>query len=374
METISNKFFVQVIEDGASLHGELRATKSLTQSYSGSACIPDWTVSANRPVIYLSLMNGTSYVTPDEGFKWYYNGTEIEFDSNGSSTEKTYGGYTLSAGTFVKTTYTLSGRSMPALQIANNLASSSNVDIDVIRFDGQLTLSTNPISFTSAINVTITSWVEGGGYLGVISFRDGIADIDSTNTSVTCQAELYNSSGSQVTSGVTYKWYFEGEDDPAQNSTNPNFTVSDSDVVDYAVVRCEYWMTIDGTDTCVAVARVGIDDTQDPEYMWIQYNGANGNSASLRTGESVVFTAWVGKAGDPSYVNTSYTDFKVKLIDSTGTVITASLTPTFEDPDSTGYRTLPVSSNKTTLTITFDLASTYARKGLTGIILASTSA
>lgn len=372
-QTISNKFFVQVIDDGATLHGEIRATKSLTQSYTGTTCVPNWTVTDNQPIIYISLMNGTTFIVPDSTYTWYYNGTAITWDSNGKSNAVG----SLVAGTFEKVTnYTPSGYNtgeyVPAIKIVKNLASSSNVDIDVIRFDGQATLTTNPVAFSASLNVTITEWLEGGGYLGVINFTNGIADIDSTHTSVTCNAVLYNGDGNAITTGVTYKWYKEG--DSSQVGSSASLTVTDSMVVDYAVFRCEFWMTVDGTSTNVATARVGIDDTQDPEYMWIQYNGANGNSASLRSGESVSFTVWVGKADDPTYVYTTFTSFKVKLFDSTGATITADLKPTFADPDSSGYRTLNVSSNKATFTVTYNIANTYGKKGLTGIILASTSA
>ena len=369
MGTISNRFFVQVIEDGTTLHGEIRATKSLTQAYKNPGCIPDWTVAANQPTIYVTLQNGTSFILPDSTYTWYYNGTAITWTGN---TSNAIGN--LPAGTFEKVTdYTPSGYSsgqyVPAIKIVKNLANSTNVDIDVIRFDGQKTLSTNPVAFSASLNITITEWTEGG-YLGIINFLNGIADIDSTNTSVTCQGILYDGDGNQVSSNVSYKWYFEG--DPTIKGTSSSLTVTDAQVVDYVMVRCEFYVTVEGVASRVYTAYAGIDDTQDPEYMWIRYNGANGNSASLREGESVVFSAWVGKADDPTYKYTQYTSFKVKLFDSDKNVITGSVSG-FNDPDAEGYRTLSVASSVATWTVTYAVAFTTAKKGLSGIIIASTA-
>lgn len=380
MGTISNRFFVQVIEDGATLHGEIRATKSLTQAFKNPGCIPDWTVADNQPTIYVTLQNGTTFILPDSTYKWYYNGNEITWNGNTSNAVAD-----LAAGTFQKVTnYTPSGYSagqyVPAIKIVKNLANSSNVDIDVIRFDGQKTLSSNPVAFSASLNVTITEWTEGG-YLGIINFLNGIADIDSQNTSVTCQGLLYDGDGTALSSGVTYKWYFEG--DSTVKGTAQSFTVTAADVIDYVMVRCEFYMTVEGVSTLVYTAYAGIDDTQDPEYMWIQYNGANGNSASLRENESVTFSIWVGKADDPTYKDVSFTSFKVKLFDSTGTVVTATSSTSYtvandstikKTPDgTTGYRTLDVSSAVATAKLYYNDVFFLCKKGLSGVIIASTA-
>ena len=382
MGTISNRFFVQVIEDGTTLHGEIRATKSLTQAYKNPGCIPNWTVPANQPTIYVTLQNGTSFILPDSTYKWFYNGNEIEWEGN---TSKAIGN--LPAGTFVKVTdctpsgYS-SGQYVPAIKIVKNLANSTNVDIDVIRFDGQKTLSTNPVAFSASLNITITEWTEGG-YLGIINFLNGIADIDSTNTSVTCQGILYDGDGNQVSSNVSYKWYFEG--DPTIKGTSSSLTVTDAQVVDYVMVRCEFYVTVEGVASRVYTAYAGIDDTQDPEYMWIQYNGANGNSASLRENEAVTFSIWVGKADDPTYKDTNFTSFKAKLFDSTGAVVTATSSTSYtvandstikKTPDgTTGYRPLDVNTTTgvATAKLYYNDVFYLCKKGLSGIIIASTA-
>ena len=91
-----------------------------------------------------------------------------------------------------------SGQYVPAIKIAKNVASSDNVDIDVIRFDGQKTLSTNPIRFTASIDVSITELLKGG-YMGLIYLAPGTTDkdISSKTDTVGLVARLYNSEGNE---------------------------------------------------------------------------------------------------------------------------------------------------------------------------------
>lgn len=379
MSTISNKFFIQVLEDGSTLHGQLLATITPTQSYKDGTFIPDWaTNEAARPLIYLSLQNGATDVAPDSGYSWSYNGVEISFSS--SSTTKTIGStsYTGYVDTnfgekFFKTTY----NGMPALGIIGNLASSSNVDIDVIRFDGTKTLSTNPVSFSCMLNVTITQWTSGG-YLGVLTFPQGNV-IKQANQSLICSAVLYNDSGVVNVTAANYRWYREGVDTTIASpwKTGQTITITESDVTDYLVIRCDIYVVIDGTTTLVYSAYGSIDDQQDPEYMWIKYNGANGNSASLRSGESVTFSICVGTAEDDT-PKTAWTVFKVKFLDSEGNIVTstsgAASDSAFRITPSDGFRTLSTSSGVATAKIYYNDVVNLCKKGLTGIVIASTSA
>lgn len=377
MSTISNKFFIQVLEDGSTLHGQLLATITPTQSYKDGSFIPNWATTASaRPLIYLSLQNGASDITPDSGFTWKYNGTAITFSSTYSTVtigSTSYTGYvdTNCGGVFFKTTY----NGAPALGIIGNLASSSNVDIDVIRFDGTKTLSTNPVSFSCMINVTITQWT-AGGYLGVLTFPNGNI-ITQAGQSLTCGAALYNDSGAVTVQSGDYRWYREGIDTTIGSpwKTGSSITIAESDITDYAVIRCDFYLTIDGVSTLVYSAFGSIDDQQDPEFMWIKYDGANGNSASLRSGETVTFSICVGTAEDDT-PNTSYTTFKVKFLDSEGNVVTstagAANDSAFKIAPNNGFRTLTTSSGVATAKIYYADVYDLCKKGLTGIVVAET--
>ena len=85
MSGISNRFMATAIDDGTTLHGELRSTMPLSQAFANGAAIPSWT-SPNSPVIYLTLMEGATLVQPTaNSIQWAYNGSVISF----SQTETT---------------------------------------------------------------------------------------------------------------------------------------------------------------------------------------------------------------------------------------------------------------------------------------------
>lgn len=390
MSTVSNKFFVQIIEDGRTLHGELLATQTLTQANKDGSCIPNWQTNASsRPLIYVSLMDGATSVAIDANSdKWYYNGTLLTWSTTQTQQTigtTTYNGYvsTNASGAFFKTQFTVDGVSMPAIGIIKNLATLSDVvDIDVVRFEGTKTLSTNPIDFQASINITITEWVSGG-YMGVISFQNDKADITRDNLSVTAIGTLYDDNANPV-SDVSYKWFFEGDTNP--RATTKNFTITESMVYDYVMVRCEFYINIEGVSTRVASAFVGVDDKQDPDRMRIEFNGASGNSASLRSGEDVTFNMWIGKEGAdaPSAAwKGSNVVYKLKTLDSEGGLVTAAFTEPTQSgtvtnipaAGSDGYRQLPYtpSTGVAYAKVTYNNVVQLCKKGLTGIILATSS-
>ena len=373
MSTISNRFFVTAIEDGSTLHGNLRATKSLAQAWKQGQCTPDWAVAENQPVIYLSLMSGGDYVTPDDtGYTWEYNGTAITWLSSADDAIS-------SDGRFQKTTYNVSGKTMPAIRIIQNLASSDNVNVDVITFRGQKTISSAGIPFSATIDIRITEWVNGG-YMGTLTFEDGLTDITADNSSVTIIPALYNDAGAvpKTEGGVSrwnVKWYLNDTQivtaDPTASAYQDgiNLVVTEAAVTDYATVRCEFY-TVEGTEeTLVFTAHEGIDDTQDPEYMYVEYATGSGNAASLRTGGSVTFNIWIGTMTDPTPA--SGWAYKVKILDAKGDVYTDPITG-ISNADAEGYRTLPVTSDKAAITISYETVTTLG-KALTGLIQATTS-
>ena len=374
MSTISNRFMVTAIEDGTTLHGTLLSTKSLAQSYNNGSCTPDWSVAANQPIIYVSLYDGSQQVVPDSSFTWYWNGTALTFNAQNKTAD----------GRFEKTTYNAGTQqaplNVPALKIIGNLASSENLNIDVIRFSGYKTISTAPIPFSASADVRITEWV-AGGYLGVLSFNSN-AVIDNDHSSVSIRSTLYNESGSVAT--YTSEWYIN---EVLISSTTPNgsgvsqsnphlFTIVEEDVVDYATIKCVFKVD----NSTVWTEYIGVDDVTDPEFLYIQQSSGDGNAASLRSGDSVTFRTWVNTMDDPE-INTDsdWQYFKVLLLDSEGKPISDNLStygitvPVDQDNyrDITSY-TGNVSNRYGEITIQYALASDYG-KSVTGMVLASTT-
>lgn len=392
MSSISNRFFVTALDDGTTLHGNLSVDGSLSQAWDGAGAVPNWattgtTGTADQPTIMLTLLSGTTYIGTDSSspngyiseVKWYYNdnGTDSEILFSTTATTitipsgGTVTGYldTNMGQKFLKTTKSLNGVTVPAIRIVQNLASSNNVDIDTITFKGKYNSGSGILDFTATAQIRI-SLMSSGGYMGVISFANGISDITTNPQTITMTGTLYGSSNSAVGS-VKTEWYLNGVLFRAKNSTN-TVNVLDTDIVDNAVVRCDFYVTKDGSDVLVYSAYASIDDMTDNEYMYIQFAGANGNAASLRKGQTVTFEIWVGKSNDAT-VDTSFAYFQVKLLDGSGNVITGSLSG-INPADANGWRNIDVNSSthKATLPVTYEIANTNG-KNITGIIRASTS-
>ncbi len=391
-KTISNRFFMSLMDDGSTLHGNLVSDTSLVQSWDGSAAMPDWSMQSQtvgrkeQPTIFLTLLNGASTVPATEltDIKWFYRNhaadQEIAFSTtettitytDAGGTTQTVTGYlsTTPAGLFLKTTH----NGAPALRIVANLASSENLDIDVITFKAAMALDGGgKLDFGVSTQVRITSLTKGG-YLGVISFVDGIADITAPGQTVTMQAQLYGGGSSGSVSSFTTRWFLNDETGQGTSGdANNRYSVREGDVTDHATVRCDFYVG----STQVYSAYVGIDDMQDPEYMYItnsivdangtSTNDANGNSVQVRKGEKVVATVWVGKRDDDT-PDTTWSTFKIQLHDSNGTIVTdvAPNLPDVPTGETDGWRTLTPSVGKASFTV---LATTLKSLGKNSMII-----
>ena len=371
MSSISNRFYITALEDGTTLHGNLAVEGSLSQAWNGQTAVPDWTVPANQPLIYLTLLSGSTLVAPSNDFRWLYNGVEIQ--NSDTRFQKTTKVVTYGTGASQQSV------TMPALKIVTNLASSSNVDIDLITFEGNYIINGTGISFTATAQIRIST-ISTGSSLGVINFHNGISDITAKGQVVIAYGMLYNPDGTADAS-VTTKWYLNDSTTPTNGTTIEGHTnayqVTEANVVDHATIRCEFYKG----SNLLYTAYASVDDMQDPEFMYVQYNGNNGNAASLRKGETASFQIWVGTRTDPTPIggttNPTYNTIKVKLLDGDGQVITASglatNIPDIPDGATDGYRTLPMSGGKATITPHYDTVNGVGKKNLTGIIVAYTS-
>ena len=375
MSSIGNRFYVTALEDGTTLHGNLVAERSLSQGWNGTTATPDWTNAEYQPTIYLTLLSGSTNVNVSS-YTWKYNGTTIVFGNDDVSTTP--------SGLFKRTTKTVGSLNMPALKIIGNLAGltengAPNVDNDIITFEGTYNPGSGSLTFTCTAIIRITSIAEGS-YLGVIEFANGISDITEKGQTLTLTGKLFQPNGEQVPSGVTTTWWLN--DFSTAGTTAASFTVSESSVVDHAIVKCKF--TYDNAERYVCFA--AIDDMQDPEYMYIQSGTTNsvtnGNAASLRSDQTAYFEIWVGTRDSTSPIGTAasptYSTLKVKLIGSTGAEYTASFTGM---PNvSSGWRTMQ-SSNSTYYDSTaghFKFSIPYANvsaagKNITGIVMAETA-
>ena len=383
MSSVSNRFYVEAIDDGSTLHGQLLSTKALTQAWTGSAAVPNWTVAGNQPTVYVDLMSGTSKVTPDAGGKWYYNNVEIEWADASATAVST-------DGRFQKVNnYPTSANPTAAIKIIGNLASNSNVNTDSLTYTGSYTLGGSPIGFSVSTFIRITG-VSSAGIFGFIEFV-GSNIVTEKNQVVTMYARLFGADGNEITataSGSPFStaWKMNnasigaGGDVTVNGQTYHNAKqVSESQITDNSIIECDfsYITTIDGTSTTLTYTTFeNVDDQTDLEQMYIQYNGGNDTSATLKRGGSITWDIWMGAQDDPT-VDTSWTQFYVKLLNADGAIVHNNITgiPS-EITDSSdahyGWRPLTWDGSAAHLTLTYDIVhdSSTFKKYLTGIVLA----
>lgn len=315
----------------------------------------------------INLANSTSVDSIPNIIAIYHHSVDTNF---GGIFQRTV--YPVTMGTVTK--------QMPALKIIGNLASNENVDIDTITFVGSYEDGGASIGFAAETQIRISS-ISKGSNVGVINFVGGISDITASGQTITMYGILYGGENGGVVDGFTTLWYLNDAQvgTPGTTVLNNTYTnayqVTEAQVVDHATIRCEFYV---GTDLKYT-AYADVDDMQDPEYMYVQYNGANGNAASLRRSDgNVTFQIWVGTRDNAGVLGGSSTPkfpvIKVQLLDGNGNIITATgLSTNIPDPDAGDtthyYRTLPMSGGKGTISPHYDTVNTYG-KNLTGIIIA----
>lgn len=358
MGKVSNRFFVQAIQDGQVANGYLRSSKPLQQMWDpeSKTCAPDWSVgtggaaNANQPVIeVVSRLSGT--MKPPTVNTWYWNGQEITFTGNNSNESFVYVKDGKEYPLFVKGTTSIGGiDGFPTLRINGNLASAGNDDQDIISASGSVDAAGTALEYTMDIPFRI-SHLSGTGYWGLLDFVD-VNDITKSGNSVITSPDvtsvdgkvkivprLYIGTQAQKAVDFSVKYYLEGYDtqpdsrfDSMLSGTDEqkSLTLTADDVTDNVTVRCDYY--VDGGLKCSAFTEV--DDAQDDDEMQITHPGGT-NNASLRSGQSVKFTIWMCSKTDQTKVKTAYTTFKVKLLNSAGVTSTASLGGTV---DANGYK------------------------------------
>ena len=134
-------------------------------------------------------------------------------------------------------------------------------------------------------------------------------------------------------------------------------TINEADVTDNMIIRCDFFLDANHTNR-VTTAFASIDDTQDPEYLYISLNGSNADfSGQLSPGEQCEVQAWVATMEDRTAINTAYTNFSVQFYDGQQQPITGTVP------------IMSTSNNKGSVTITYDFVASCGYK-INGIVTA----
>lgn len=340
---ISNHFTITALQDGVTVQGSLRVNGSLSQNYNPATgkSVPDWkSDAASRPSVYPVIRKGTNYISASElaDSKWLYNDVEIVFGSDGKSTNfKDAAGNALFQVSTSPVSLSGTAYTLPILTIISNLASSTNTDLDSIGYEGSVEILGKQQPFACQVDVKIAQ-MTAQGYLGLLSPESAI--ITDKGQNVTLTASLYTEDGTSPASWFT-RWYNAGTgDEYTAAKGQKTLTVNEADVTDNLVVRCDFYTDSDYTNR-VTTAFASIDDTQDPEYLYVSFNGTNSDfSGQLNPGESVEITAWVATMESSTSIDRSYSSFVVRWYDGNQNEITTGA-PSMTSADNKGKVTLP---------------------------------
>ena len=383
MSRISNKFFITAIEDGSTIRGVLNSNKSLSQAWNGTNATPTWDVYTG-PVLSLSVTKNGQLLDNVNNLQWYYNGEAI-FQNDGTTIKPKYDGIFEKEGAM-------------GLRIISDLANADNTDLDIIKVTGTVEANGSQIPFSASREIKIrTISADGLGYFGQIEFMGGINNFTSGVESIVAIGKLYQNGSSNYmrASDYTVDWYVN--ETKVSNSDASAVTpriakanesdglsgiyITPSDITDIGSIKAEFKVGKEIVFTDYAV----VDDMIDPEFLWIfnevrksgsqisTETNTNGGVLSLRAGQEVVFTMWVGKSYDSTQKDTSYNTFYLLLLDSKGAPTTLNDVNLEQAPaDLPNYRKLPYDNGVASVTIGFDTV-TSAGGSMTGVILAQSS-
>jgi hypothetical protein len=323
MSNVKGSTVISFVRQGDTINTALRSTKPLEQYLrrGTTTVVPDWTVSANRPTIYPVVRSalGNSRISPLVGTDvWKYNGTTIVFTGDLSNVMGS-----IAAGTFQKGRSAVDGDvQVPTLTICKNLASSGNINADVIEFSAVVNTGFDQ-AVAASIDIRIEE-IEGDPFLSYIAVNDG-GVIDDNTSSLTLTAIL-NKGGAEQTSGVTYAWYkASGNTWTNINKTTKSITLTKADIDTQELYRVDFTVQ----SSVVSTAAISVYDESDPLVVVPNPNGAE----EVSSGNPVVnYSPIVCKQGDSSMAPVTGYTFTYLLTNSayqqiaTGTGTTFAVT------------------------------------------------
>lgn len=397
MAQVSNRFFVTSIKDGTVVTAVVYSDKPLSQLVDKATgdSDPDWTIDGNRPTVWCVTRAGSTVKTPQSKLssnymaEWYLNGTRITFSS------ATAGSISTShSGAFQIVSKSVDGVSVPALKILKNIITVQNNDNDVLTCEGCVEYNGAQIDFSVSTTIRMST-LSGSGYYGWIEGDPYVTAQTGAAGTATMEARLKTGSGSVA--NFKTKWYMEP-------STTAFATVSavggvattsitGSQFTDWVVIRCDFFKsddTVMSEGTRLYSAYWDVDDMEDEEEMYIASyvvdNVRGGLDVSLRSNQTAQFVVWMGKRGDQTKVDTRYTSFKCRIMNSDGVTQTSfsgsgittgsgSLTVTdgyLNITKSTGITTPVTAAKAGTITIPATYVDTQNGR-ITGLVVATTS-
>lgn len=295
VEQINDSFSVILLSKGDSPTIFLESNPLLWQGISsdGLTIVPDFTLSANQPVItpkILSSLRSEYIPIVPESDRWWYNDQELTFASNGDVTAPA-----AAVGLFRR------DKVAGTLRVINNLASATNKNPDTIKFEGVIETGGTTTIVSHTIRVQIEE-MAGSTYTGQVQLSS--TTIDATDTVITATARLF-ASAAEITTGFNMKWYeavalTENPTGwiPFKLGSGKSITIGAVDVDSRQLFKAEFEVN----NNIVSTVIFAIYDTQDPYMISMPYKQkyitedesteATLNLIDRKTGSTVTGVDW----------------------------------------------------------------------------------
>ena len=260
MSNVRGSLTVTLVRQGDTVSTCLESDKDLFQAISadGGIIAPDWTVVANQPTISPKTLSSLTaeYLIPVAGSDaWYYNLQKLIFDDLGVCTAPSN-----CVGKFKR-------NPNGTLRIIANLASATNKNSDVIKYEG-IVNSGYETATSASIDARIEE-VSSATYTGLVDLNT--TTIATAKGTVTAKPRLLSGVTQMAENSFEVKYYksvttAEDTDGTADNwiafkpESGKTLTITAADVDGQETFKCEF--IVDGK--VVSTSLFNVMDTQDP--------------------------------------------------------------------------------------------------------------
>lgn len=249
---------------------------------------PDWTQTANQPIIQLGVRSAAGYPTEITNVAWAYDGVTLNFTYNGSNW--------VTANNDSRFQARINGNYYE-LKIADNIASKTVVSNKQISYEVSYSSNAHSDSLQGSIDVLIQ---QAGSNSHILQITTNRVEIDASNTTatLTAVAALGSTPVSIGTNGYSIEWYQDNVNLSGQ--TGATLTVTRDMVSGGSIFVAKLLKEGD------VVAQDGqrINDIAD-EYQ-ITYTPTNAGSNYVAPSHNAVYTLAVTKNGNPYDGSVSY--------------------------------------------------------------------
>ena len=249
---------------------------------------PDWTQTANQPIIQIGVRSASGYPTEIINVAWAFDGVTLNFTYNGSNW--------VTANNDSRFQARINGNYYE-LKIVDNIASKTVVSNKQISYEVSYSSNAHSDTLQGSIDVLIQ---QAGSNSHILQITTNRVELDSSNTTatLTAVASLGSTPVSIGTNGYAIEWYQDNVNISGQ--TGATLTVTRDMVSGGSIFVAKLLKEGD------VVAQDGqrINDIAD-EYQ-ITYTPTNAGSNYVAPSHNAVYTLALTKNGNPYDGSVSY--------------------------------------------------------------------